>query len=128
MSKKVFIVTSGSYSDYTIEAVFSNEGDAQRYCNIRNATLPYPCYEVEHFNMDEIEVVPPKYMEATYKLYQVPSEMSRIRFGETSIYHEPFIQFENEFVCTVRFNMDKNVMKRAVYDQYAQFMAKQEGL
>ncbi|MBJ2355833.1 hypothetical protein JF818_05270 [Sphaerochaeta sp. S2] len=90
--------------------------------------MPYPCFEVEHYNMDEIQVAPPKYMQAIYKLREVSDEANRISFGEISIYHEPFMQFVNEFVCTVNFHPDKNVMKRAVYDQYAQFMARQEAV
>ncbi|WP_319758470.1 hypothetical protein [uncultured Sphaerochaeta sp.] len=128
MSKKVFIVTSGDYSNYHIDAVFSNEEDARKYCKIKNVTMPYPCFEVEHYNMDEIQVAHSKCMQATYKLYEVPNETCRISFDEIGFYHEPFIQFGNEFVCTVNFHMDKNVMERAVYDQYAQFMAHREGL
>lgn len=47
---KVFIVTSGSYSDYRIEAVFSTKEKAQEY--IQNACVD-DVNDIEEYEMDE---------------------------------------------------------------------------
>ncbi len=47
----VFIVTRGEYSDYHIEAVFSNREDAIKYCALHNDDYE-PC-EIEEYEMDE---------------------------------------------------------------------------
>lgn len=39
---KVYIVTSGCYSDYTIEAVFLNKADAELYIATKTAELSSP--------------------------------------------------------------------------------------
>jgi hypothetical protein len=46
---KVYIVTSGSYSDYTIEAVFTDKGQAELYGAIYK-------YEIEEFETDEYKI------------------------------------------------------------------------
>jgi len=43
---KVYIVTSGDYSDYCIHAVFSTSGAAETFCNTFN------CDEVEEWDID----------------------------------------------------------------------------
>lgn len=34
--KKIYVVTSGCYSDYTIEKIFSKREDAEKYCALQN--------------------------------------------------------------------------------------------
>jgi len=46
--EKVYIVTSGCYSDYQINAVYSKEGDAEEYCRRGGED-----YGVETYILDE---------------------------------------------------------------------------
>lgn len=47
---KIYIVTSGCYSDYRIEAVFTKEKQARMYANLDSER------EVEEYDADEIDV------------------------------------------------------------------------
>lgn len=49
---KIYIVTSGEYSDYHIEAVFTDEEQAQLYC-----ATHYDC-DIEEWEADEIKITP----------------------------------------------------------------------
>ena len=57
MSDKVYIVTSGSYSDYTIERVYLDLDEAQRFVDAYNGTLErryqFTCsdYQIEEFTV-----------------------------------------------------------------------------
>ena len=54
--KKVFVVTSGSYSDYTIEAIFSSKEKAQKYIKYYKKIKPamYPDFnrDIEEYFLD----------------------------------------------------------------------------
>jgi hypothetical protein len=55
---KVYVVTSGCYSDYGIEAVFSDREAASRYCKLRNADMSdggsdSHDYRIEEWPVDE---------------------------------------------------------------------------
>lgn len=59
---KVYIVTSGEYSDYQIEKVFSTLEKAEKYCAVKNTInrdefygCYYPLY-VEEYDLDTCEV------------------------------------------------------------------------
>ena len=48
---KVFVLTSGSYSDYSIEAIFSSKENAEAYCGLpRHAHWDEP--EIEEWDID----------------------------------------------------------------------------
>ena len=49
--KKVFIVTSGEYSDYHIDAVFSNRRDAEIFCANHDKGF-YGSPEIEEYEID----------------------------------------------------------------------------
>ena len=53
MSKTIYIVTEGCYSDYGIRAVFSEKGLAERYCTVhQNAEIEE--YEMDSWDQDSI--------------------------------------------------------------------------
>jgi hypothetical protein len=45
--QKIYIVTSGEYSDYSIDGVFSTEENAQAYVNRRNADTTIEVYTID---------------------------------------------------------------------------------
>lgn len=55
---KVYVVTDGEYSDYHIEAVFTDEGQALLYCATH-------CGELEEYEADEVRI------EATKKVVEM---------------------------------------------------------
>ena len=48
MEKKIYIVTSGEYSDYEIDAVFTTKEKAVDYVEQHGT-----CYDIEEYNLDE---------------------------------------------------------------------------
>ena len=51
---QVFIVTSGSYSDYSIESVFSDKEVAKKYASLK--TNHWDTARVEEYTVDEITI------------------------------------------------------------------------
>ena len=60
MNKKVYIVTSGEYSDYRINAVFSSRKLAEKYIELQTR-VGYWYFEVpriEEYTLDELPIYP----------------------------------------------------------------------
>jgi len=63
MEKIIYIVTSGSYSDYHICAVFDTEELAEKYCQFYNCYNPeesYKNYSIEEFTLNPAVTEIPK--------------------------------------------------------------------
>ena len=58
--KKVFVVTSGEYSDYGIDAVFSSKELAEKYIKFKSrVSVIYPEYaRIEEYTLDELPTYP----------------------------------------------------------------------
>jgi hypothetical protein len=70
--KKIYIVTSGYYSDYGINAVFSTKELAEKYINNFDKTEQYPYGD---FNIEEWELNPNKeHLKQNRKYYFVRME------------------------------------------------------
>ena len=51
---KVYIVTSGEYSDYHIDAVFTTREKAEQFCAVHNTCERYSnFYNIEEYDVDE---------------------------------------------------------------------------
>ena len=67
---KVYIVTSGSYSDYSIEKVFLDEEKAEKYANCFDTTYYMDSVRVEvHETSDDEEINEITYVTANYRKY-----------------------------------------------------------
>ena len=51
--EEIFVVTSGEYSGYSIEAVFSTRDKAELYIKNYGNNYPWTCMEIEVYNLDE---------------------------------------------------------------------------
>jgi ketol-acid reductoisomerase len=63
---KIYIVTSGSYSDYHIDEVFTNLEQAQLYCATRN-TAKYADYDIEEYDTDTCKLESQKPVKIIWK-------------------------------------------------------------
>lgn len=55
---KVYLITSGKYSDYHVDAVSLDEQEADRICATLNNNRPLDMFcEVEEYNTDDIKVI-----------------------------------------------------------------------
>lgn len=84
---KVYLVTSGQYSDYGIEAVFTSKEKAQSY-----ATGIYGANDVEEFDLDPVE--PPRLSEGMGYFCVIITE----RDGASSAYDDYYEPGHGMFV------------------------------
>ena len=53
----IYLVTSGEYSDYHIDAVFADKEKAERFCALKNNEYnDYNEYEIEEWEEDDVEI------------------------------------------------------------------------
>ncbi len=134
---KVYIVTSGVYSDYAIDEVFDNREDAERYICLYNND--------SYFNMriEEYDI----YKNAELKNVKVHYGISFIMRGneinsfdivyddkpiETNINGSKHNYLKNYYGTLPLSNRsvfeDKDVVKKIVYDAVAKFKAEEAGI
>lgn len=51
---QVYVVTSGEYSDYRIDAIFSTRELAQEYVDLKEFTDEYETYHIQSWEVDEL--------------------------------------------------------------------------
>jgi hypothetical protein len=77
---KVYIVSSGSYSDWHIKAIFASEEKAKFYHDNNN---DYDLNEVEEFELsDEAVIEPIHFVECKYYIIPSKSSFSKNKLGE----------------------------------------------
>ena len=122
---KVFITTSGEYSDTSISGVFSSHEKAQSYIDANHL------YDDNYFSrindyIEEYEVDNASLPTTVIASYD--TETKGIVFSEDNhdedypAYYDTF----NEFRCRVNFNPSVSVMEKVVYDKYAEWKAHHE--
>lgn len=120
---KVFLTSSGEYSDYGITGAFSSEENAKKHIDQQKIYCPYynqPNDEIIDFNIDEMG-----YIESVLACYDIKS--GKIIFKRDDDSRNFRMEFR-VFYCPVKFNQDVEVMKKVVYDKYAQYKAEKAGL
>lgn len=122
MEKKIYIVTSGEYSDYGINAVFSTKEKANAYIQ-QNGTE----YNIEEYNLgEEVEkktqlwhiefcVKDGKLIEAT------PTSYNKNEVVDTCSIFD--VSWKSEFCSCIRFYVDADSMGRAVKIARERFVA-----
>lgn len=133
---KVYIVTSGTYSDYGIAEVFTDETQARLYCATHNNNNYYYFdYRVEEYEADTVKTEGKLYYGIVYSLPPQYSPYSE--FGECFYSTEPVEPKEEIFENgTVRITRPVNryykdysdELLKVCRDLYAQYMAEKEGL
>ena len=163
---QVFVVTSGEYSDYGINAIFSTKEKAQEYIDIMEFCSSWDeYYNIHEWTVDKISTEIPtndlcfyngkvvklddldnKFGEeghVTHLLFEDILENAKSRVLEitkedyleglftydyTDYVDIDKVQFPIYCVQDVKYNKDKSVMYKAVYDEIAKYKAEKEGL
>lgn len=166
---QVFVITSGEYSDYGINAIFSTKEKAQEYVDKMEFCSSYEeYYNIHEWNVDEVskeiptndlclyngEVVKLDDLNGgndfdysayiAYCIFNNLQENTKSRVLE--ITKEDYlkelldsnceddeidinkIQFSIYCVRDVKYNKDKSVMYKTVYDEIAKYKSEKEGL
>ena len=122
---KVWVVTSGSYSDTHIDSIFSTLEKAQAYMDARRV-LHTGTNDACEYEVDSITVVLPEYVMVEVAMGNINDTYIR------PIYSDLEYPYEwndcNTVGFKVRFNRDENVMLKSARDQFATWRAMREGL
>lgn len=129
---KVYVVTTGEYSDYTIRGIFSTRKAAEDAIAAMKVYPPAYCCEpnpIEEYELDEY-----KPFEKYLTLHYAPKS------GEISgVHYEDYARPEwiaptddpNDIYMVLQYNerfTDKDVLKKAVQDKYMKWKAEQEDI
>lgn len=124
---KIYVVTSGDYSDYGINAIFSTLEGAEEYIKIATkfkwGSSYCNTFDIEEWEMDKN--VKPIYVIARYYI-----ENGYIEFDEDDYDKDVEFPIIDEYCqyYRVRYCENEEVMKKAVYDQRAMYLAKKENI
>lgn len=86
--KKIYIVTTGEYSDYQIVACFSSKEKAEKYSAVKNASERWSPYYIEEYDVDSADVDDNIKVRYVYRAYfrktRVPKRIEVIYCGTTT--------------------------------------------
>lgn len=126
---KVWIVQEGDYSDKCIIGVFSTETKAGEYIKAKQVTNELVSYSCSGYDLDESKI--------PESIWFVVDECGEITVSddEYDTLPEGFgtdakgdYRIKEWCYIRVHFNLDREVMEKAVRDKYAFFKAQKEGI
>jgi hypothetical protein len=127
--KKVFIVTSGEYSDYNIEAVFSSKELANKYIDEkkkqRNYNADYDNYQIEEYTVNFDDFVKNKIIHG-YNFYTVNMNKQGdvIKVIRTTEYADcNYIFYNNDTLLAYRWAKSEKGAIKATNELRAQLIA-----
>ena len=134
---KVYIVTSGAYSDYSIEEVFDNREDAEKYICLYNND-GYWNMRIEEYDICKNAEL--KNVKVHYGISFIMRGNRIISFGivyenkpiETNINGSEHTRSKSYYgilpLSDRNIFKDKDVVKKIVYDAVAKFKAEEAGI
>lgn len=128
----IYIVTSGEYSDYHIDAVFLDKESAEIYCTIHNGKENYDFCHIEEYSVSDV-------IKGNIEIYTAVSALFKqdgtVRIVETYFSEkreEKFEQWNSNYPYHLLFYTKKNAtnkeIKKIARDKYAEYMAKEQGI
>lgn len=134
---KVYIVTSGIYSDYAIEEVFDNREDAERYICLHenDSYLDMSVEEYDIYKNAELKNVKVHYgiyfimrenginfFDIVYDNKPIETNINRSKHNYSKSY-DGTLPLSNRNIFK-----DKDVVKKIIYDAVAKFKAEEAGI
>ena len=131
---KVYIATSGTYSDYHIDAVFLDKAQAENYCALHKLEDA----DIEEYDTDEHVIECPKTVFKKWTVLFKNGEFETVRFDGYTFdntmlkidEHEGFEVWQSVLRGYVRFTTSKDKdykqAKKIAFDLYAQFKYNKE--
>ena len=116
----IYVATSGSYSDYQIDAVFTDKRQAEIYCAEHNCWL-------EEYESDEVRIETKK----------TPKKIWCAAFNRSGLFdlwddYMTFLEIQEIRVGNVRISLDASIdkekAKKIICDKYAQWQSEKEKL
>lgn len=134
---KVYIVTSGTYSDYAIEEVFDNREDAERYICLHenDSYLDMSVEEYDIYKNAELKNVKVHYgiyfimRENGINFFDIVYDNKPIEININRSKHNYSKSYDGTLPLSNRnIFKDKDVVKKIIYDAVAKFKAEEAGI
>ena len=120
--KIIYIVTSGEYSDYGINAVFSKKELAQNFITVTVEPDDYISFEIEEWPLDEYEALIQKFKDKKLSVYMVSmfrngdvekvrEEIDRVIWIDTALKKEYNLWTDNRIGMWVIARNEKHAIK-----------------
>lgn len=118
---KVYVITAGDYSDYHIEAIFTDLEQATAFKDVFNKSHSYDSAKVEVYETDTIHV------EKGFAAYSIQfDEEGAVTKIEKDPYSNNFNTFECNRVCVMARDIEHAL--KIAYDLWAVKSAEKEGI
>lgn len=128
-----YVVSSGEYSDYSVDCVFLSREAADEYVERRNRMERYESYRVEEFGI--YDSVPSMWTKHNVYVWVNPPAHRIEDKGEMFDYHYVVVGDEPEFVpaheepgIVASSGPDLERCRKSCRDLYARVMAEREGI
>ena len=136
---KVYVITSGEYSDYHIDAVSDRLDEAEKICGFLNSKRQYDFCEIEEFDTDEIKVNSTEDVKQRFDM-KVGYSSGRIYWFDSPVYALGDMsdikvrrncrsgELEIDVIAVLPKGTDKETAKKIMLDRVAKFKAKRAGI
>lgn len=108
MEKKIYVVTSGEYSDYRIDAVFTTKEKAEEYVQNNGSD-----YRIEVYNLDEPIVKENKLWLISFDLETGGIEDATVSYRKKEYYCDTCKYEPYSFVRHLNFYVEAEIMDKA---------------
>lgn len=128
---KIYVVTSGIYSSYHIEAIFSTRKEAELYVAAHEATSDDDYYSmdsyIEEYEMDNNKVITNKHVYYHYRYIPQTNEIMAVI--PTFNCKESYVKINNYGHSKIEFfnywSINGKLSKRVLIDEYNKWKAEQ---
>lgn len=121
---KVYVVTEGSYSDYHIVAIFSDENNADIYAALLNSTPRRDGAEVAEWDIDDVEIDTRQKIIHYATVFYCQGEVTCINISngiDGLIKFDQPIRINYEYTAWINVRTDDiDKAKKIFYDKYAE--------
>lgn len=127
---KVYVVTTGEYSDYGIDKVFTNRKEAMLYCANRNRKDAYDEYRIEEYDTAHANIETDEKTVFVYIFLIGHADRYYYRWYHRCIpMYESDVPKDNDryiYVTLPKFNRKK--AEKIMYDRLAELNAREQGI
>lgn len=135
---KVYLITSGKYSDYHVDAVSLNEQEADRICATLNNNRPLDMFcEVEEYDTDDIKVITQEEIKTRFRMCVECKDGEERWFDEMGIVSENFNDIsvkryggsdKIEITATLPRETTEDKARKIMLDRIAEFKAQRANI
>ena len=127
---KIYVVTSGCYSDYGIDAVFVDKKEAAKFTAVKNKSDNYTTYRIESYETADGKID----IGNNIVGFEYSAFVKDDYFMNETLYvsYDPVPKFKSEasnyWLCVWLEEEDYELAEKILRDRFAEYKAKKEGI